>query len=356
MLDTLFGPEYHLGMSIWNKILLGLILIASLGFFHAAARTVKTYQYWANKANDFEGILKKRNAEIVALRTADHQHPLEDKTIGIQQLRIDLGRVLANRGRIWTKCEKQKAATVPSGIMEVKVSAEESAAFTDKMLLYVFEEREDQSPGKYLGEFHVKAVSDKQVVLASTTQMVSSLSKHVTESKSPWVLYEMMPTDEYEAFMNLSEDQKNWFANLPEDQKKWASDDKKSERPLRDYLEIFRICEMHRTLFADRWESARRDLSYLEAASLEAQNLEALAEKEKTQVTKELQRANAELTAVANLFANRKSMLAVYQTSVQEAIANNLKYAQEIAKLQKDAADKIDSRMRSMAQFGPRAN
>ena len=49
-------------------------------------------------------------------------------------------------------------------------------------------------------------------------------------------------------------------------------------------------------------------------------------------------------------------MLNTYQTSVQRAIANNLKYAQEIARLQKDAADEIDRRMRSMAQFGPRAN
>jgi len=354
MLDTPFGSEYHLGMSLWNKILLGLICVVSLGFFHAAARTVKTYQYWAIKANDFEGALKERNDRIVGLRTADHQHPLADKTIGVQQLRIDLGRVLANRGRIWAKCEKQKATIIPSGVMEVKVGTEESVP-NDKMLLYVFEEGDDQLPGKYLGEFYVKAVSVNQVVLASTTQLVSSLSKHVTESKIPWVLYEMMPTDEYEAFANLTEDQKNWFANLPGDQKKWGLDDK-SERSLRDYLEIFRACEMHRTLFADRLESASRDLSYLDAASQEAKNQEALAEKEKTQVKKELDRAEAELTAVADLFASRKNMLNIYQNLVKDAIAKNHEYAQEIAKLQKDAADKIDSRMRSMAQFGPRAN
>lgn len=354
MLDTPFGSEYHLGMSVWNKILLGLICVISLGFFHAAARTVKTYQYWANKANDFEKRLKEVNAEIVSLRTADHKSPRADKTIGVQQLRIDLGRVLANRGRIWPRCEKQKAAVAPSGTMEVKVSTEESVP-NDKMLLYVFEEGDDQLPGKYLGEFYVKAVGEKQVVLASTTQLVSSLSKHVTESKSPWVLYEMMPTDEHEAFANLTEDQKNWFANLPGDQKKWGLVDK-SERPLRDYLEIFRTCEMHRTLFADRRESASRDLSYLEAASQEAKNQEALAEKEKTQVKKELDWAKAELTAVADLFASRQDRLKEFQMLVKDAIAKNHEYAQEIAKLQKDASDKIDSRMRSMAQFGSRAN
>ena len=82
-----------------------------MAFFHAATRTVKTYEHWANLSADCEKKLKERRAEVVRLQTADHEHPLDDKTIGVQQLHIDLGRVLANRGRIWTKCTMQKAAT-----------------------------------------------------------------------------------------------------------------------------------------------------------------------------------------------------------------------------------------------------
>ena len=109
--------------------------------------------------------MKERNAEIVSLRTADHEHPREDKTIGVQQLRIDLGRVLANRGRIWTKCEKQKAGRSdpnPASWKSPSAPMSRPPTFADKMLLYAFEEGDDQSPGKYLGEFRVKAVSDKQ--------------------------------------------------------------------------------------------------------------------------------------------------------------------------------------------------
>jgi len=335
--------------------LLVLIAIASLGFFHAAARTVWTYKYWANKANDFERALEKRNKEIVSLRTADHEHPREDKTIGVDQLRIDLGRVLANRGRIWTKCEKQRAATVPSGITEVALSTDEANAFSDKMLVYAFEEGDDQSPGKYLGEFRVKQMSDKEkkVVLASTTQLVASLSKNVADSKGPWILYELMPTDEHEAFDNAQE---KW---VPEEFLRDGQADangKKVERPLRDYLAIFRACEMYRTLFADRWESARRDLGYLTVASQEANNQYALAEKEKTQVSIEKQRAIKELSAVNQHNAALQRMLEFNQTAVKEGIANNLKYSQKIAALQKEAADLIDRRTRSMAQYGPGAN
>ena len=57
-----------------------------------------------------------------------------------------------------------------------------------------------------------------------------------------------------------------WSADRRQRQDLADPKDKKFERPLRDYLAIFRACEMHRTLFADRWESTSRDLSYLEAA------------------------------------------------------------------------------------------
>ncbi len=63
--------------------------------------------------------------------------------------------------------------------MNVTVSPDESAANTiaKNMLLYAFEEGDDQSPGKYLGEFRVDGVSEttKHIELASTTQMVKSI-------------------------------------------------------------------------------------------------------------------------------------------------------------------------------------
>ncbi len=327
--------------------MLVLIGIASLAFFHAATRTLRTYTYWLNLASGFEAKLTKVNVENDRLLTADHAHPLDDQTIGVEQLRIELGRELANRGRVWADWGKQKAATLPSGIMEVTVSnVAPSAEITPNMLLYAFEEVNGQSPGKYLGEFHVKSMHQNQMQMDSTTQMAGSLAKNVTDSKDPWVLYELMPTDQREAFEGLSE----------EDKKGIPGELLKPDRPLQDYLAVFRACEVHRTLFNDRQESIRRDLSYLEAAGTEVKGQEALVEKEKTQVLGEKQRAVKELSAVSGLYAAVQRMLNFNRTAVQTAIATNLEYAQEIAKRQKEAADLIDRRTRSMAQYGPGAN
>jgi hypothetical protein len=356
-------------MSIWNKILLTLIFFASLAFFYAAARMVRTYQYWAGQTDKFEQALTDRNGQIVSLRTADHEHPLPDDSIGVLQLRIDLGRVLANRGRVWTKWEKQKAGPDPqkAGILDVTIATDESvpSAFTKNMLVYAFEEGDDQPPGKYLGEFRVVEISERQIVLASTTPLVKSdnpelkvklLADNVLESRGPWVLYELMPTDEHEAFTNLTEDDKKW---VPDDFSKdgqAGADDKRYVRTLRDYLGIFRDCETYRTLFADRMVSAERDHSYLQTAGKEADDQLDLLGKEKAQVGIEQQRAHKEQAAVASLYATLQHMFENNQAAVDAAIAKNYQSTQEIARQQKEAVDLIDRRTRSMAQNGPGAD
>ncbi len=162
-------------MSVWNKVLLGLLAIASLVFFHAALRTVKTFDYWSHKAADFERKLKDIREEIVSLRTADHEHPLLDKTFGVQQLRFDLGRMVNNRGRIWTNCQVKKVQPevvngVKTGRTEVAVSSDDPG-ISDKMLVYAFEEGDEPSSVKYLGEFAVKAINQNIVGMVSTTQL-----------------------------------------------------------------------------------------------------------------------------------------------------------------------------------------
>ncbi len=41
-------------MGIWNKVLVGLIGVASLVLFYLAARTMKTHQYWRELAAKYE--------------------------------------------------------------------------------------------------------------------------------------------------------------------------------------------------------------------------------------------------------------------------------------------------------------
>jgi hypothetical protein len=367
-------------MSVWTKVLLGLVAVAALVFFHASLRTIKTFQHWSSKCNEFERRLADVRKDIVALRTADHEHPLDDKTFGVPQLRFDLGRMLTNRGRIWTNCQKKgmQQDKAGNGRWEATVTSDD-AGYSDKMLLYAFEEGDDQAPGKYLGEFAVKAVSqNNNIVLVSTTPLTQVEQKRLANSKSTWVLYEMMPSDQHELFASLPDDLRKKFFPDPDpglskaDQEKWKTEKwwlpeeylldgqivngKPYERKLRDYLEIMRVCEVERTLYDDRVNSLQRDENYLKSTKDDSEKQLAFAEKEKAQAVKERAWEFKQRDAAAAHFASLQKMLELNAAAVKAAMVANAEAARQIAKIQKDAAEQIDRRTHSMARYGAGAN
>jgi len=370
-------------MSVWNKILLGLVAIASLVFFHAALRTIKTFKYWSGLAATFELKLATARSEIVSLRTADHENPRPDTTFGVQQLHFDLDRMLSNRGRIWANCQKKGNIQLgKDGRAEVTVTCDEGN-FSDNMLLYLFEDGDEQSPGKYLGEYIVKAISQSgqsapSLVLVSTTQPMKTQFDNLNASKMPWVLYEMMPSDQHELFATLPDDlRKKSFPEpdpgLPkaaQDEwkvKKWwlpeefyldgkEVNGKTYRRKLRDYLEIMRVCEVERTLYDDRLNALKRDEGDLEAAKADSLLQEKFANEEKAQALKEQEWEAKQRKAAADYYADLQTMLNNNETEVKNLIDANARYAQQIAKIQKEAAEQIDRRTHSMARYGAGVN
>lgn len=50
-------------MSIWNKIVIGFVFVASVAFFYLAARTLKTHQYWRTLTLRHEEKIKQLEVE-----------------------------------------------------------------------------------------------------------------------------------------------------------------------------------------------------------------------------------------------------------------------------------------------------
>jgi hypothetical protein len=377
-------------MNVWTKVLLGLLFVAAIGFFHAAIRTVKTFQYWSGESSSFERQLTTVRAEIASLRNADHARPMDDKTFGVQQLRFDLGRLLANRGRIWSNCTRKNNVALDSrGRTEVTVSCDDSSVTSDKrfdkLLLYAFEDGDDPSSVKYLSEFTVKAVGQNGIVLVSTTQLTPLERKHIQESRTPWVLYELMPTDQHDLFASSPDDwrkmpddlRKKFFPDpdpgmSKADQEKWKEtkwwlpeeyaldgqeiQGKKFERELRDYLQVIRDCETERTLFDDRIASLERDENYLKAAKDDSEKQLAFVQRDRAQAIADRDREIKQRDATAAHYATLQHMLDANGAAVAQALYNNAEAARRIAEIQKDAADQIDRRSHSMARYGTGAN
>jgi hypothetical protein len=231
-------------MSLWNKILIGLVLVASAVFFYLGARMLKTHQYWRELAGDFETAIKKvedRNRQLV------EAEKLEDGRQGLTAARRELSKLLVSRGRAWYKCDvtfnrlapdekpspesveklrqvkvtKTLIEVVPPWAKEPKVGDVVPYEIVPNMIVYAAEEKEAKEGGRYIGEFRVTAVDQKvtkydektrEVEITLTVQMVPTMPPDDRElqrirTRGPWTLYERLPADRHDVFAGLTDDE-----------------------------------------------------------------------------------------------------------------------------------------------------
>jgi hypothetical protein len=401
-------------MSLWNKVLIGLLLLLVLpGYLYVSARTLRTHEYWRNLATDFDKKIAEVNEETREIKEGLKDGKLRDGSLCNKLAKLELDRAAINRGRVWAQCEHQ-AADPKNG--QVAISpATGPAGITPQMLLYLFEESEpkDQPDGqkeketaRYLGEFVVTEVADK-AVLQPTMALTAKEMKQLVESssnKGTWIAYEMIPIDRHDVFADMSDDDKQ--ACLPEatleEYKKdgqparpaeterkvsdeggakveyargvpvgcppgqWNKVDEnepvKYVRPLRDYRLTFRTVHEERTILADISEAVKRDLAYLKGseemgirgALEDVQQQLGLAEKEVADLNKEgAAMAEAKQRAVEHQ-TTVLGQLKNCQTNVARAIRENLAAALEIARIQTDAARQASARTQVRTVANPK--
>jgi len=297
---------------------------------------------------------------------ADHENPLEDKTVGILASQAELNRLLINRGRVWDKCDPQKVDPKTQSV-QVKTDPGTPNRMTDKLIVYAFEDSENKG-GQYIGEFRVTQVADDNVVLTPTLTLGGDDLKRLS-TKGPWLLYELMPYDWHGVFADLTDDERK--AMLPaetlseyvRDGQPAAADDPtdckvdgKYRRHLRDYKQIFRNCETERILFDDMCEVVQKNLAYIQNARDDAKEQLKFAEQTEASLKADLAQSLKERMAVNGHLAVLQKRLEVLQGAVDQKIQDNLGLAAEIAKMQLEAARHVDERTHRMAAFGPGAN
>lgn len=262
-------------MSIWNKVLVGLILVALLGAYYLAMRTLKTQAYWRNLDRGYRYFLQEDQEIADALTNggdvpvtldrgvnelrsfyreyeyslalqrgaawADFEKAVLNataktgridlelirncqwsklKTPGTKRLRLDLQELLAGRGRVWRNCDPQTTPqTKQTGLVAVITDL---PTIPDKALLYVFEETDADQGGRYLGEFNVVKVdqANKRVDLRPAIRMSSDELGRLSASaagNATWIMYEIMPADSHEIFAELDQAQlrKLWPEGSP---------------------------------------------------------------------------------------------------------------------------------------------
>ena len=375
-------------MTIWNKILIGLIFLMSLVFMYMAARTLKGHELWRSKAQSFE-----RALENVEQQIDEAQHARSEGGViaemGIDQLRLELYKLLVDRGRAWydTQPEQINAETGAARV-NVPFPSEDNLpgrhGIAENTVLYAFEQAPVEAPlgeggGRYLGEFKVTEVAEGLIGMEPAQRMSQRELDRLASSAGPWSLYEVMPIDGHDVLAEM--DDQYLRTVLPESvaaqyvrDREPATPEQIEElglpgqvvdaegqpvgpgetgvylRPLRDYEVLFRDYHRQAAEWGAEMAAALSDQQYAEAAREDAQRQLAFRQAQISQRENELATETRQRDIVQRHRQALERKLAEIARAAGQILADNRTLASQIAQIQLTAQRRIDERTRRMAR------
>ena len=365
-------------MSIWNKILICLILLASLAMWYLGMRALATHRAWRTAAKRLQSELAQLEAERERLIHGD------GTTKGIRQLQVELAKYTSQRGRVWNGCRPVRVDVRqdPQAGLVVQVSVivdrlglaglQEVQELPVDSLVYLFDERDIQQGGIYLGAFRVAAVTPRQQDQPAMVQLESVL--HLTDRElrriqsamqaaqqggTGWTICELLPKDDHEIFAGLNPEALAQI--LPKKVvDEYIRDGKPSDpnnpnsppffRKLRDYESAIRYLHLKRSELMDQVAALTADKGRLEAAVADSQREAKARDQEVAQLQEVLKRAEFERDLAVNHLKAVEDTLARVTVARDALIQQNRVTAAEIAQAQEKARQLIEQRVRSVAQ------
>lgn len=355
-------------MNLWNKILIGVIAVASAVMFYMAARTLQTHRYWRDNAMKHQRRIEQiqqENRRLIANVSAEGK----PGQMGIRQLRLELSELLLDRRRAWFKCEPEVEINRQDGFAEITLTIEQPDpnGIAENTILYAFTDANVQKKGRYLGEFKATRTDQKQkqVVLTPTTPLSAGDVERLTEARGSWGLYEVMPRDNHQIFALVDDEQKKALLpseRLPEylkDGKPAAKDDPADRvidgryvRSIRDYQVLLGAAGVRCTLLVDEIDLIGRDLKLLEDALTQANQQEQAVLQNVAATREEAKEQAAQRDAVAAYRKTLEQEISAARAGIDRLLKDNRQMAGRMAKLQLEAARRIDERTRAMARSG----
>ncbi len=340
-----------------------MIIVFLPAFFYMSARMLMTQKNWSIRAEQYAKRIRDLQDEDKITEEGGMVNGVFKP--GVEQVRAELNKLTVDRQRVWYKCDPQVNIDRQTGAVTIKVTIDQPnpSGIANKSVLYAFEDVPTAQPGRFLGEFKVTAVADKQITLEPAFKLTPVDLKKLAEAKRPWNLYDSLPHDNHEILAQLSEQDKK--AMLPADSvEKYIEDGKpaaqgepagnivdgKYVRPLRDYGYLFDTYRLQITELVDRLEAVMRDKQMVEDALADAKLQVQFWQKQATVVKAVLAEMVRQRDAVEAHLDKLQKKLAEAKAAITELIKNNKAMAGQIAKIQLDATRRIDERTRAMAQ------
>lgn len=190
------------------------VFAAACTFLVLASLVLKTQAAWRSHYEAHVVALDKQRAEETKLVHGDLT-VVQQSEDNIRDLRARLNDETHDRGRVWRECTPMAAVdavtfrvrTVPPN--QPQDEAPEPNGITERLVLYVFAEKEHKDgwkvPGHYLGEYAVMEATATEITISSLLPLEPDQIQIIQKGGATWVLYEVMPVDSHEVFAEMDE-------------------------------------------------------------------------------------------------------------------------------------------------------
>ena len=207
-----------------HSILVVFLFIETIVFMMATAGVLRRRVGWIELHHSLSKKVEAAEKESVDLKYGDLTNPALDIT-KLYPLQNTLGRLVLDRGRVWSSARVVQNqgnnvqlnlvqfAAAPAGDEAVPADPNAPAAAAPttgdslkvETIVYVFAEKGDESgrflPSAYLGEFVVTENQAGLVTIAPTLR--SPQYATLAQTSDQWSLFELMPLDSHEAFVEV---------------------------------------------------------------------------------------------------------------------------------------------------------
>lgn len=319
-------------------ILLALVFLASIVFWYLAARTLKTQAAWRALAVQAEKEVAQLQQEQEELLEGIPAAP-EGSPLGINQIKHQLHRIALDRGAAWRGATKEKV-DAQTGKVELTIKSPEPHGLSEKMAVFLFEEKKALDGGRYLGEFQATKADDKSaaVELTENLPLTAAQRERLAASEGSWTLYAIMPLDDPQALAALNEEARKEV--LPPEHADLAD----IRRALHDYELFFRHQHSHRQLIADAMAALAADLQTAQNGLAHTEKESQYRTDEKNKLAADLGKFRGELNLVSAYRKRLAAELDGAKKELQNVLSATRRLAAQFASLQLEAAKEIDRR------------
>ena len=199
-----------------------LVFVAAAAFMIYASLALKTHAVWKKEAQRLDAALLVETDKRDLLRDGKlAEFPQTSPTIfGVTS---EVHRVIIDRGRVWRGCALAAAdassftlntAAPPVGADPAALPATKPNNMQPRTVIHAFKEAPATDPtitiklpAVYLGVFEATAVTETNVTLSPLLPPDAEQRLEWQDANATWALYESMPTDSYEIFTGLTDEQ-----------------------------------------------------------------------------------------------------------------------------------------------------